>query len=262
MDERTAVIDLSGLSKSFDAGSPVLDGLDMRIHSGSIFGFLGLNGAGKTTTIRMIAGLLKPDKGEVRLFGSPWSGSDPSIKARMGFVLDEPLYFDWLSAREYLEWNGRMYGLSAAQSSERTAELMEFLDLPLTQAQPIKTFSTGMKKKTSLAAAIVHKPSLLILDEPFEGIDPLAARDIRDTLLLLASKGSTVLITSHILDTIEKLCSHIGILHNGKILVECRMDEYRARAEQILRHSDTQSLMDLFVELVGDRKRKTPPSYV
>jgi ABC-2 type transport system ATP-binding protein len=262
MDEHKAVVEISGLSKSFEAASPVLEGLDLAIHAGSIFGFLGLNGAGKTTTIRMIAGLLRPDKGEIRLFGSPWSGSDPSIKAKMGFVLDEPLYFDWLSACEYLEWNGRMYGLSARQSRERTAELMEFLDLPIGSAQPIKAFSTGMKKKTSLAAAIVHRPSLLILDEPFEGIDPLAARDIRDTLLLLASRGSTVLVTSHILDTIEKLCTHIGILHNGNLLIECRMDEYRVKAEQILQHSGTESLMDLFVELVGARKRKTPPSYV
>jgi ABC-2 type transport system ATP-binding protein len=262
MDEREAVIEISGLFKTFEAAAPVLNGLDLTIRSGSIFGFLGLNGAGKTTTIRMIAGLLRPDKGDVRLFGASWSGSDSSLKAKMGFVLDEPLYFDWLSAREYLEWNGRMYGLSAEQTSSRTVELMEFLDLPLANAQPIKTFSTGMKKKTSLAAAIVHRPSLLILDEPFEGIDPLAARDILDTLLLLASKGSTILITSHILDTIEKLCSHVGILHNGKMLLECRMDEYRVKAEQILKHSETQSLMSLFVELVGDRKRKTPPSYV
>ena len=205
---------------------------------------------------------MRADEGNVSLFGSPWTGTDSAVKSRLGFVLDEPLYFDWLSAREYLEWNGRMYGLQAEESHTRAAELLEFLDLPEVDTQQIKTFSTGMKKKISLAAAIIHKPSLVILDEPFEGIDPLAARDIRDTLTLMASKGSTVLITSHILDTVERLCSHIGILHNGRMLLECRMNEYRDRAGQMLRHSETQSLMDLFVGLVGERTRKSPPSYV
>jgi ABC-2 type transport system ATP-binding protein len=262
MDTHDRLIEIAGLCKSYESGSTVLDHLDLTIEPGSIYGFLGLNGAGKTTTIRIIAGLLHQDEGSVRLFGSDWSGTDLSVKSRMGFVLDEPLYFDWLSAREYLEWNGRMYGLSAQESRIRTTGLCEFLDLPLTDIQQIKTFSTGMKKKTSLAAAIIHKPALVVLDEPFEGIDPLAARDIRDALSLMASKGSTILITSHILDTIERLCSHIGILHKGRMLLECRMGEYRERAEQLLRHSETETLTDLFVELVGERSRKVPPSYV
>jgi ABC-2 type transport system ATP-binding protein len=262
MDERSTILEIKGLAKAFESGTTVLDSLDLSVQAGAIYGFLGLNGAGKTTSIRIIAGLLRADTGSVDLFGAPWTGIDPAVKSRLGFVLDEPLYFDWLSAREYLEWNGRMYGLSAHESRTRTAELLVFLDLPETDTQQIKTFSTGMKKKTSLAAAIIHKPSLVILDEPFEGIDPLAARDIRDTLKLMASKGSTVLITSHILDTVERLCSHIGILHNGRMILECRMDEYRDHAEQMLRHSETESLMDLFVGLVGDRTRKSPPSYV
>lgn len=256
------LIEITGLCKSFESGALVLDHLDLSVEPGSIYGFLGLNGAGKTTTIRILAGLLRQDEGDVRLFGAPWSGTDPAVKSRLGFVLDEPLYFDWLSAREYLEWNGRMYGLTAEESRIRTGELLRFLDLPASDTQQIKTFSTGMKKKTSLAAAIIHKPSLVVLDEPFEGIDPLAARDIRDTLTVMASRGSTILITSHILDTIERLCSHIGILHRGRMLLECRMDEYKGRAEQILRHSETDSLTDLFVELVGERRRKVPPSYV
>jgi len=262
MDERSAILEVKGLVKTFESGTTVLDSLDLSVQAGAIYGFLGLNGAGKTTTIRIIAGLLRADEGSVSLFGSPWTGTDPAVKSRLGFVLDEPLYFDWLSAREYLEWNGRMYGLTADESQQRASELLDFLDLPTADTQQIKTFSTGMKKKISLAAAIIHKPSLVILDEPFEGIDPLAARDIRDTLTLMASRGSTVLITSHILDTVERLCSHIGILHGGRMLLECRMDEYRDHAEQMLRHSETESLMDLFVELVGERTRKHPPSYV
>ena len=262
MDNHNILIAIRGLCKSFESGLMVLDHLDLSVEQGSIYGFLGLNGAGKTTTIRILAGLLRHDQGSVWLFGSPWSGTDPAMKARLGFVLDEPLYFEWLSARQYLEWNGRMYGLPAEESRSRTAELLAFLDLPAADTQQIRTFSTGMKKKTSLAAAIIHKPSLVILDEPFEGIDPLAARDIRDTLTLLASRGSTILITSHILDTIERLCTHIGILHKGTMLLECPMNAYKDRAEQILRHSETESLTDLFVELVGDRNRKVPPSYV
>jgi ABC-2 type transport system ATP-binding protein len=262
MGERNLLLEITGLHKSFEQGTPVLENLDLTVEAGAIYGFLGLNGAGKTTTIRIVAGLLRPDGGQIRLLGSPWSGTDPAIKSRLGFVLDEPLYFDWLSAREYLEWNGRMYGLSQEVSHERAAELLDFLDLPGTDAQQISTFSTGMKKKISLAAAIIHKPSLVILDEPFEGIDPLAARDIRDTLTLMASRDSTILVTSHILETIEQLCSHVGILHRGRMLLECRMEEYRGHAEQMLRHTVTRSLADLFVGLVGDTKRKPPPSYV
>lgn len=262
MDKRDVLIGITGLSKSFESGDPVLDHLDLSVERGSIYGFLGLNGAGKTTTIRILAGLMRPDAGTVTLFGAPWTGTDPAVKARLGFVLDEPLYFDWLSGREYLEWNGRMYGLSPEESHSRADELLSFLDLPAEGTQHIRTFSTGMKKKLSLAAAIIHSPPLLILDEPFEGIDPLAARDISETLTLLASRGSTILITSHILDTIERLCSHIGILHGGTMLLQCRMDEYRNHAEQMLRHSQTQSLNDLFVALVGERRKKVPPSYV
>jgi ABC-2 type transport system ATP-binding protein len=262
MDEYTDVITIDGLQKSFDEQTPVLDGLNLSVPRGAIFGFLGLNGAGKTTTIKMIAGILRPDAGTIQLFGERWSGTEAAIKARIGFVLDEPLYFDWLSGREYIEWNGRMYGLSKDESAQRTGELMEFLDLPTRDAQPIRTYSTGMKKKTSLAAAIVHKPALLVLDEPFEGIDPLAARDIRDTLLLLAAKGSSILVTSHILDTVEKLCSHLGILHNGGMALTCRMDEYRMRAAELAMHLPAESLMDLFVGLVGESTRKKPPSYV
>jgi ABC-2 type transport system ATP-binding protein len=262
MDSRNLIVEIAGLCKSYEAESSVLDHLDLAVDAGSIYGFLGLNGAGKTTAIRIIAGLLRHDEGSVRLFDTPWDGTDPRVKSRLGFVLDEPLYFDWLSARSYLEWNGRMYGLPADESRRRTAELLDFLDLPRSDAQQIKTFSTGMKKKTSLAAAIIHKPALVILDEPFEGIDPLAARDIGDTLTLMASKGSTILITSHILDTMERLCSHIGILHEGRMLLECKIDEYLQQAEHLLQHSDTKSLAGLFVELVGGRNKKVPPSYV
>lgn len=262
MDEHNTIIEIRGLCKTFEPGALVLDHLDLTVGAGSIYGFLGLNGAGKTTTIRIIAGLLQSDEGSIRLFESPWTGTDQSIKSRLGFVLDDPFYFDWLSAREYLEWNGRMYGLAAEESRRRTLELLDFLDLPVGDTKQIRTFSTGMKKKISLAAAIIHKPALVVLDEPFEGIDPLAARDIRDALTLMSSRGSTILITSHILDTVERLCSHIGILHNGRMILECRMDQYRESAERMLSHTDTQSLMDLFVELVGERQKKKPPSYV
>ena len=262
MDQRDAVIVIDGLKKRFDPGTMVLNGLSLHVSSGSIYGFLGLNGAGKTTTIRVIAGLLRPEEGTVRLFGSPWDGTDRATKARMGFVLDEPFYFDWLSGHQYLTWSGRMYGIPAAASGERAAELLAFFDLPADPGRHIRTFSTGMKKKVSLAAAIIHNPALLILDEPFEGIDPVAARDIIDALVLMASKGTTVLITSHILDTVERVCSHLGIIHNGRMILECGMDEYNVRAEDLLQHSATGSLRDLFVRLVGDHRRKPTLSYV
>ena len=144
----------------------------------------------------------------------------------------------------------------------RALELLAFFDLPADPVRQTRTFSTVMKKKVSLAAAIIHNPALLVLDEPFEGIDPVAARDIIDALVFMASKGTTVLITSHILDTVERVCSDLGIIHNGRMLLECGMDEYNARTEDLLQHSATGSLRDLFVRLVGDHRRKPTLSFV
>jgi ABC-2 type transport system ATP-binding protein len=248
--------------KQFDNGVRALDRLTMSVPASSIFGFIGLNGAGKTTTIRILAGLLRQDAGEVRIFGKALERQDGSYKRDLGFVLDEPLYFDWMGVRDYLRFVGTMYELSPGEIDLRVEELLEFFDLSDKRDAPIGTFSTGMKKKVSLAAAIIHKPRLVVLDEPLEGIDAVAASLIKETLTLMASKGTTVLITSHVLDTIEKFCTDIAIIHQGAAILQCRTAEIRTKARDTLTNRTFASLEELFVELVSDKVRKKHLSWL
>lgn len=246
------ILEIDDLVKVYDTGHRAVDGLSLRVPSGSMFGFIGLNGAGKTSTIRMIAGLASPDGGKIRIFGRDLDPEDLSMKREMGFVLDEPLYFDWMSAPAYLRFVGTMEGLDPGTVADRTEELLAFFDLAGKGEQPIETFSTGMKKKVSLAAAIIHTPRLLVLDEPLEGIDAVAGSAIKEALAQMASRGTTVFITSHVLDTVERLCSEIAIVHRGKIVLECRTAEIRSRAKGILPDETFDSLEELFVRTVGE----------
>jgi len=262
MPHAVNILELEGLVKTYETGHRALDNLTLRIPQASIFGFIGLNGAGKTTTIRIVAGLCGPDRGTVRLFGREMTATDSSYKAEIGFVLDEPLYFDWMSAGDYLRFVGTMEGLSAGESGKRAAELLEFFDLAPKGDDPIGTFSTGMKKKVSLAAAIIHSPRLIVLDEPLEGIDALAARTIKDTLTLMAGRGTTIFITSHVLDTVEKFCTHVAIVHQGRILLQCRTNEIRRKAKGQLENETYASLEELFVEMVSGKATKKHLSYL
>jgi ABC-2 type transport system ATP-binding protein len=255
------VIALDGLVKTFGGGHRALDAVSLRVPSGSIFGFIGLNGAGKTTTIRMIAGLEQPDAGTIRLFGQPLDAGDPAMRRNVGYVLDEPMYFEWMSAGEYLRFVGAMEGLDAATVEARTDELLRFFDLDVKRGDRIESLSTGMKKKVSLAAAIIHTPALVILDEPLEGIDALAQSAIKETLAMMAARGTTVFITSHVLDTVERLCTEIAIIHQGKVVLECRTDEIRSRVRGALPHETYNSLEELFVDTVAGTAAKRQLSF-
>ncbi len=256
MDDALAVLQFSHLVKEYDNGVRALDGLSFTIPAGAIFGFIGLNGAGKTTTIKIVAGLSRRTSGEVRLFGKPIEDHDEGYKRDIGFVLDEPLYFDWMTPKEYLLFVATMYAIPAGERGSRIAELLEFFDLQEKCDSPIATLSTGMKKKISLAAAIVHGPRLILLDEPLEGIDAVAASSIKETLSMMASRGTTILITSHVLDTVERFCSDVAIIHQGKILLECKTSEIRTRALGAIADRRYESLEELFVDLVSDKVRK------
>jgi ABC-2 type transport system ATP-binding protein len=251
MQQDMIALQITGLTKSFRPGHRALDGLALTVPAGSVFGLVGLNGAGKTTTIRIVAGLERRDEGTVRLFGREVEGLDAPSRRRLGFVLDEAVYFEWMEAREYLEFIGTMHGLPPDTVSSRVSELLAFFDLSLRETEPIGSFSTGMKKKVSLAAAIIHAPDLLILDEPLDGIDPIAAGAIKQTLGIIAARGGTVLITSHVLDTVEKLCSAVAIVHLGRTLLQCGTDEVRERALNSLRAPRAGPLEELFVDLVA-----------
>jgi ABC-2 type transport system ATP-binding protein len=255
-------LELKGLVKIYESGHRALDNLSLEVPRGTIFGFVGLNGAGKTTTIRIIAGLCLKDAGTVRLFGKEIRNNDTSYKRDVGFVLDEPLYFEWMSSREYLSFVGTMFDLRPDVVEQRTAELLAFFDLSSMCDDPIQTLSTGMKKKVSLAAAMIHDPQLIVLDEPLEGIDALAASSIKETLALMAASGTTVFITSHVLDTVERLCSDLAIVHQGKIVLACKTSEIRRMVKGTLAEQTYSSLEELFVDLVSDKVRTKRLSWI
>jgi ABC-2 type transport system ATP-binding protein len=214
-------IELSNVSLTFPTGHRALSGLSLQVPSGSIFGFLGVNGAGKTTTIRAIAGLLRPDSGSIRLFGSDIAPGDTEHLRAVGFVLDEAMYFEWMTPAEYWTFVAGMQRLEPSSARGRILELLDFLDLEEKKDDAIATLSTGMRKKVSLGAALIHRPRLVILDEPLEGIDALAASAIKSALTLASRQGTTVFITSHVLDTVERFCTEIAILHEGAIAFQC-----------------------------------------
>jgi len=250
------ILEIKDLVKTYETGLRALDGLHLSVPAGTLFGFLGLNGAGKTTTIRILAGLNSRDSGSVELFGERIDPAECRHRQRIGFVLDEPLYFEWMTVAEYLEFVGIMEGLSGIVTEARLHELITFFDLTEKEDDLIGTLSTGMKKKISLAAAIIHNPDLLVLDEPFEGIDAVAASSIKEALTLMVARGGTVIITSHALDTIEKLCSVVGIIHRGKLLLQSETARLRETAATRLNDETLHSLEEIFVGLLGDASQK------
>jgi ABC-2 type transport system ATP-binding protein len=239
-----------------------VDGLTFRVFRGAIVGFIGLNGAGKTSTIRIIAGLAPRTSGSIRLFGRELDPRDRDLKRDIGFVLDDPMFFEWMSGGAYLNFVGAMYGLDPATAHQRADELLHFFDLAGKGDEPIASYSTGMKKKISLAAAVIHAPKLVILDEPLEGIDAVAASAIKETLTMMAARGTAILITSHVLDTMERFCSEIAIVHRGKVVLQCRTDEIRTRVKDSLANVTFDSLEELFVETVGGRTRQRRLSFL
>jgi ABC-2 type transport system ATP-binding protein len=250
------IIELERVSKSYVQAVPVLKEVSLTVQRGAILGFLGLNGAGKTTTIRILSGLIAPDAGDVRVFGRSISPADRRYLGSMGFVLDEPLFFEWMTAGEYLAFVAAMHGLAPEVADARSAELLEFFDLEEHADDLIATYSTGMRKKVSLAAAIIHRPALVILDEPLEGIDAVSASAIKETLRMMASRGTTVFITSHVLDTVERFCTEVAILHQGSVLLHSPIGDVHTSARRILGERVFHSLEHLFVELVSDEMRR------
>jgi ABC-2 type transport system ATP-binding protein len=255
-------LELHSLTKTYDHAVQALDRLSLKVPQGVIFGFLGLNGAGKTTAINILAGFLKKDGGTVHLFEKEVQDDDYEYKRELGFVLDRPLYFEQMTGREYLEFVGEMYDVPHEASSDRVDELLEFLDLQEKAYDLIGTYSTGMRKKISLAAAIIHKPRLVILDEPLEGIDALSASEIKELLKLMARRGTTVFMTSHVLDTVEKICDELAIIDRGKLVLQCEREKVREMVKHFIQAEHVSNLEQLFVGLVGQKKKKDTLSWL
>lgn len=244
-------LELHDLDKTYKRTTVALDHLNLKVPSGRIFGLLGPNGAGKSTAINILAGLVRRDAGKVILLGNEIGDFDYEYKRDVGFVLEKPHYIEKLTVKEYLEFAGVMYDIGEEEAQARAAELIEFFDLGEKRDQWIETYSTGMKKKVSLAAALIHHPRLLVLDEPLEGIDPVSARVIKENLRAMAERGITILITSHVLDTIEKLCDEIAIINQGKLVLQSTTENLRTRIKDELTGETFESLEDIFIETVG-----------
>jgi ABC-2 type transport system ATP-binding protein len=231
-----------------------VDGLNLSVPQGCFYGFLGPNGAGKTTTIKMLMGVAQPTSGELFLLGrSVTESAEPdSLEARksVGLVPDESLLFDNLTGVEYLEFIGRMYGLVRPMAKERAQELISFFELADAKGKLIGEYSKGMRKRVAMAAALIHRPKLFLMDEPFEGVDAVGARLMKDLLLDLVRGGATIFLTSHVLEVVERLCDRIAIIHEGKLVAEGTLDELRERSGR-----QNQSLEDLFVSTVGEHNR-------
>jgi ABC-2 type transport system ATP-binding protein len=204
-----------------------VDNLNLSVRRGSFFGFLGPNGAGKSTTIKMLTGLLGPTSGKIQILGRDLSVEPLEVKRRIGVVPEDLNLFERLTGAEMLAFTGRMYGLQKAEIAQRALELLDLMDLRDEPKKLIVEYSHGMKKKLSLACALIHRPEILFLDEPFEGIDAIASRTLKDLLSRLTARGLTVFLTSHVLEIVERLCSDIAIISQGKLLAAGSLDELR-----------------------------------
>lgn len=239
-------IETRGLTRDFGRFRAV-KGIDLRVPRGCFFGFLGPNGAGKSTTIKMLTGLLNPSAGEAFIMGADIKKDPVAAKGKCGVVPEGLSLFDGLTCHEYLTFVGRAYGLDPATVAKRSQELMELMDLTEVGGTLIGTFSTGMRKKTAIAAALIHNPPVYFLDEPFEGIDAIISKQIRDALQSVVKNGATIFLTSHVLEIVERLCTHVGIINKGQLVVQGAVEE--------LNHAgDNKSIEEIFLSMVGDSK--------
>jgi ABC-2 type transport system ATP-binding protein len=224
-----------------------VDGLDLAVEAGSFYGFLGPNGAGKSTTIKMLTGLLAPTSGSMRVLDQDLSDSALalSVKRKIGVVPEDLALFDNLTAREYLTFIGRMYALDGQTIEQRCGQLLSVMDLDGEGRKLCVEFSHGMKKKLSLAAALLPNPEVLFLDEPFEGVDAVSSKVLKDTLKRCVERGATVFLTSHVLEIVERLCTDVGIIAKGRLVVQATMDEIRRQG----------SLESQFIEAVDGQEK-------
>jgi ABC-2 type transport system ATP-binding protein len=246
-------VETVGLVRRFGDYAAV-DHVNLRVERGQFFGFLGPNGAGKSTTIKVLTGLLAPTSGEARVLGFDIARETREVKRRIGVVPEDLNLFERLTGAEMLNFTGRMYGLTREETAERAAELLELMGLDEDPKKLVVEYSHGMKKKLSLACALIHKPEVLFLDEPFEGVDAVASRTLKDLLLRLTGRGLTVFLTSHVLEIVERLCTHIAIISEGRLVTAGALGELRrgiAFGGDGGREGGPLSLEDYFIRVVG-----------
>ena len=242
-NEFPPALSIKGLRKAFER--PAVDGLDLEVRAGEFYLLLGPNGAGKTTTLRMVSGLLRPDAGTIRIFGIDALADPVAAKQVTGWLSDEPMIYDKLTPLEYLEFVAGLWGVETSVADARARDLLHWLDLKGHAQERCEGFSRGMRQKVALAGALVHDPKLIILDEPLTGLDAGVARLVKDVLAKKVQSGSTVLMTTHILEIAERMADRIGVISNGRLIAEGTLVELRKRMGQ-----EGASLEDMFLAIV------------
>ncbi len=245
------VLEIGGLIKRFDR--PAVDGLDLKVRTGEFYALLGPNGAGKTTTLRMIAGLLRPDAGTIRIDGIDALADPVAAKQVMAWISDEPMIYDKLTPQEYLEFIAGLWGVAPALAEPRARELLDWLDLASHAHERCEGFSKGMRQKVALAGALIHDPRLIILDEPLTGLDAGAARLVKSVLRERVRAGGTIIMTTHILEVAERMADRIGVIAHGKLIAEGSLEELRLKAGKKSGAGDDASLEDTFLALVAEQ---------
>jgi ABC-2 type transport system ATP-binding protein len=242
--ERPA-LEIRGLCKHFNR--PAVDGLDLTVRRGEFYSLLGPNGAGKTTTLRMVVGLLRPDAGAISVNGIDALADPVAAKRVMAWISDEPMIYDKLTPLEYLEFVAGLWGIEAAEAQARAHDLIDWLDLKPHAQQRCEGLSKGMRQKVALAGALVHDPSVIILDEPLTGLDAGSARQVKNVLRERVSAGGTVIMTTHILEVAERMADRIGVIAGGRLIAEGTLDELHGQAGKA-----ATSLEDTFLALVAE----------
>lgn len=238
------LVEIQGLTKTYGAFEAVKD-LNLSVSSAQIFALLGPNGAGKTTTIRMLMGILAPSGGWARIDGLDCFRDRVAVKRRVGYLPDEPVFYDYLRGSEIVRFSGEMHGLSRREIENRTRPILDQLELNDAMEEFAANYSRGMKKKLALTCAMLHDPALLILDEPTNGLDPFATRVLHQIIRAKAAEGRTIFFSTHLLDQAEKLCTQIAILARGEMVAHGTLAELRARL------STDSSLEEIFFSLAG-----------
>ena len=251
----SAAILTEGLTRRFGNFTAV-EGVNLSVDPGQFYGFLGPNGAGKSTTIKMLTGLMAPTSGSMRILDLDLATHSAEVKRQIGVVPEGMALFGRLTGSEYLNFAGRMYGLDRDTAASRANELLDFMQLADHPKTLITDYSHGMQKKLAMAAAVIHGPKVLFLDEPFEGVDAVASGTLKAMLQGMAARGVTIFLTSHVLEIVERLCSHVGIIHNGHLVAQGSLDELRsgmAGAEA----GKTMTLEEFFLHTVGGTQQET-----
>ena len=240
------MIQLEGLTKKYGTFTAV-DAIDLEVPSGQLFGFLGPNGAGKTTTLRMIAGILRPTAGRVRIGGIDVVAKPNEAKAMLGFIPDRPFIYEKLTGMEYLRFVAGLYGQQGPQIEHRGRELLGLFDLEDWCDELVESYSHGMRQKLIISGAFVHRPKVIVVDEPMVGLDPKAARTLKDVFREYTRRGNTIMMSTHTLEVAQHMCDRIGIIRRGRIAASGTMDELRHHAE-----SGADGLEDIFLRLTGE----------